>query len=259
MLSRLFLRPACIGTVYLAFIPLFALVYFLNPEFWGEPLTLIQSLYFSTVTITTLGYGDIAPKTETARILTSTEAIFGIVTIGLFLNAVARRASDIQEGRRKEALRDHLLAQYQEWREDMVDACLRAAAGGYGTDLERSKEFAEFQRFREHFTGKSKQRWYDVLNGLQENEKFLQDILAVSDLFSQQVNYALGNIQSENSRAIGTLTRVAQRPYLLKNLDVYSGDPVKYIGQYAFEILGMYSVIDGSLDEDFIENAIRSL
>jgi hypothetical protein len=87
----------------------------------------------------------------------------------------------------------------------------------------------------------------------------LEDILVVSDLFAQQVNYALGTIQTEDTEALAILTRVAQRPYLLKNLDVYSANPVRYIGQYVFEVLGMYSVIHGNLKEDFIEAAIRRL
>jgi hypothetical protein len=249
LLKKLLLRPLAVGFLYLLLIPAFGVVYYLNPFFWQEPLTLIQSLYFSVVTITTLGYGDITPQTESARILTALEACLGIVTIGLFLNAVARRSDEDKEARRKEVIRAHLCAQYREWRSDLVAACLRGASGGYSTDMELEKELADFQRFREYFSGNDHQRWYDVLNGLQSNEQFLEDILVVSDLFAQQVNYSLGTIQTEDTEALAILTRVAQRPYLLKNLDVYSADPVKYIGQYVFEILGMYSVIHGNLGE----------
>lgn len=259
-MKKLLHRPVAIGFLYLLLIPAFGVIYYLNPSFWDEPLTVIQSVYFSVVTITTLGYGDITPQTETARILAALEAFLGIVTIGLFLNAVARRSDEDKEARRKEALRAHLYAQYYEWRRDLVGACLRgASSGGYSTEFEHDKELVHFQRFREYFAGDNKQRWYDVLNGLQSNEPFLEDILVVSDLFAQQVNYTLGSIQTEDTEALAILTRVAQRPYLLKNLDVYSGDPVKYIGQYVFEVLGMFSVINGYLDDDFIETAIRRL
>lgn len=46
--------------------------------------------YFSAVTITTLGYGDITPISDTARWLVTLESILGIVIIGLFLNSVAK-------------------------------------------------------------------------------------------------------------------------------------------------------------------------
>ena len=258
-MKRFLNRPLTVGLLYLLLVPAFGVIYYLNPSFWKEPLTIVQSVYFSVVTITTLGYGDIAPQTELARVLTALEAGLGIVTIGLFLNAVARRSDEDKEARRREVLKAHLLAQYHEWRHDLVGACLRGASGGYSTDLELEKELVHFKRFREYFTGGNNQRWYDVLNGLQSNEQFLEDILVVSDLFAQQVNYTLGTIQAEDTEALATLTRVAQRPYLLKNLDVYSGDPVKYIGQFVFGVLGMFSIINGYLDEDYIEAAIRRL
>lgn len=49
-----------------------------------------RMFYFSAVTITTLGYGDIVPITNPARILVALESIFGIVLIGLFLNSLSR-------------------------------------------------------------------------------------------------------------------------------------------------------------------------
>lgn len=54
---------------------------------------LIRMCYFSATTITTLGYGDITPITSTARVFVAIEAILGVVIVGLFLNAVARKWS----------------------------------------------------------------------------------------------------------------------------------------------------------------------
>lgn len=50
-----------------------------------------KMFYFSSVTITTLGFGDIVPITNKARILVSLEAIIGVVIIGLFLNSLANK------------------------------------------------------------------------------------------------------------------------------------------------------------------------
>lgn len=51
--------------------------------------TFVRTLYLSAVTITTVGYGDIVPLTDLARAAVATEAITGIILIGLFLNALA--------------------------------------------------------------------------------------------------------------------------------------------------------------------------
>ena len=51
----------------------------------------IRMCYFSAITITTLGFGDITPVTTEARVLVAIEAVVGVVIIGLFLNAVAQK------------------------------------------------------------------------------------------------------------------------------------------------------------------------
>lgn len=50
-------------------------------EFHG----LSTMLYFSFTTLTTLGYGDIAPHSPIARLLTSTEAIIGQLYVAIFI------------------------------------------------------------------------------------------------------------------------------------------------------------------------------
>jgi hypothetical protein len=50
---------------------------------------LLRMLYLSAVTVTTLGFGDITPVSEAARALVATEAVGGVVLVGLFLSALA--------------------------------------------------------------------------------------------------------------------------------------------------------------------------
>jgi hypothetical protein len=52
-----------------------------------------RMLYFSTIVITTVGFGDVVPMTGLARGAVGTEALFGIIIAGLFLNAIAYRSS----------------------------------------------------------------------------------------------------------------------------------------------------------------------
>lgn len=51
----------------------------------------LRMLYLSAITITTLGFGDITPVSEAARLLIALEAVLGLVVIGLFLNSLAMR------------------------------------------------------------------------------------------------------------------------------------------------------------------------
>jgi hypothetical protein len=66
----------------------------------GLPDQFVRMLYFSAVSATTLGFGDIVPVTTVSRLLVTLEAIFGVVFVGLFLNSLAQRGP----GTRKVAL-----------------------------------------------------------------------------------------------------------------------------------------------------------
>jgi len=51
----------------------------------------IDSLYFSTITLTTIGYGDFVPTTPLSKIFTIFYIIIGIGIILGFVNLVARK------------------------------------------------------------------------------------------------------------------------------------------------------------------------
>lgn len=56
-----------------------------------------RMLYLSIVTITTLGFGDIVPITDLARILIGLESFCGVVISGFFVNAVFHKATNKQK------------------------------------------------------------------------------------------------------------------------------------------------------------------
>ena len=51
---------------------------------------ILDSLYFSAVTFATLGYGDFAPVTFYAKLLTVVEAILGLSFTALFVVSLGR-------------------------------------------------------------------------------------------------------------------------------------------------------------------------
>jgi len=52
-----------------------------------EDWSIVDSFYFSVVTATTVGFGDITPETDEAKLFTVVYIIFGISIIGTFLDA----------------------------------------------------------------------------------------------------------------------------------------------------------------------------
>lgn len=64
-----------------------------SSSFYGLTPTshFIDFLYFSLITVTTTGYGDIYPLTKTAKILASTEIILGLLLVfSIVVSAVVR-------------------------------------------------------------------------------------------------------------------------------------------------------------------------
>ncbi len=65
-------------------------------QYSGEPLTFWNSFYFSIVTFTTLGFGDVVADNATARLLVTLEVILGYLMLGglisIFANKLASRS-----------------------------------------------------------------------------------------------------------------------------------------------------------------------
>ena len=79
------------------------------------PLTFIDSLYYSTVTITTTGYGDIVPATQTSRLITTVvvtplRVIFLILLVGTTLQVLADQSRiRFRRDRLEKKLSDHIV------------------------------------------------------------------------------------------------------------------------------------------------------
>lgn len=98
--------PLVYGVIYLANILIFSLVYvfIFATEFKGASINYVQSLYFSVVTVTTLGFGDLAPRLDAAPLLlvVTAQVVLGVITIGLFLNSISHKLSERKDFAQRE-------------------------------------------------------------------------------------------------------------------------------------------------------------
>ena len=51
---------------------------------------IVNAVYFSVITITTVGYGDIIPHTPLARIIVAAECLTGYILLGLMIGIITR-------------------------------------------------------------------------------------------------------------------------------------------------------------------------
>ena len=84
------------GLCTLALILAFAAAYAFVDIDYGANRTPLSSVYFSVVTMTTLGYGDVLPTSMAAQALIVVQVLLGYTMLGgllsLFATAMARRA-----------------------------------------------------------------------------------------------------------------------------------------------------------------------
>lgn len=93
-------RPIAWIGIYLCLMPVFAFIYWALPDGQfripdGGATDFGSWLYYSIVTITTLGFGDYTPAHCWAQAMTAIEVMCGIVLLGFFLNAVGSMKSEI--------------------------------------------------------------------------------------------------------------------------------------------------------------------
>jgi hypothetical protein len=92
------LRAAVAMAIIPLFLVLFAWIYLTlshsNPAAFGGPLTRSSSLYFTVTVFSTVGFGDIVPKTDAARLVCTVQMLADLavvaVVIRLILGAAAR-------------------------------------------------------------------------------------------------------------------------------------------------------------------------
>ncbi len=80
---------ALVGSLFLL---VFASTYFLlarsDPQTFNEQLSRVDSLYFTVTVFTTVGFGDIVPVTQTARLVTTLQMFGDLLVLGVLLRVV---------------------------------------------------------------------------------------------------------------------------------------------------------------------------
>jgi len=86
------------------FIVLFATSHYvigqLDPAGYSEPMTRLDALYFTITTFATVGYGDISPHSQIARLVSLVQMVCGIILVGVIAKLLFGIAQESDHRRR---------------------------------------------------------------------------------------------------------------------------------------------------------------
>ncbi|MEU9310577.1 potassium channel family protein [Streptomyces sp. NPDC048256] len=92
-----------LGTTLPLYLLLFATTYFLMDhsasDSFSEPLSRSDALYFTVTVFSTVGFGDISPRSEPARLLATGQMTMNLLLVGL---AVRLLVSAVEQGRSRQ-------------------------------------------------------------------------------------------------------------------------------------------------------------
>jgi Ion channel len=92
-----------LATTVLLFLLLFAATYFLmshtsSSNFNVHALTRTDSIYFTVTVFATVGFGDISPASQAARLVVTAQMIFNLLVLGLGVRLIVGAAQQAREG-----------------------------------------------------------------------------------------------------------------------------------------------------------------
>jgi hypothetical protein len=85
-----------LGMIVMLFLVVFASVYLAleadSPDSFSRPLNHTRALYFAITVFSTVGFGDITPETDPARIIVAIQMLLDLVLIGFIVRAFVQAA-----------------------------------------------------------------------------------------------------------------------------------------------------------------------
>lgn len=93
-------RPLYYFSLYITIYLLSAILFYKHEEHW----TVLNTIYFSVITLTSVGFGDFVPQKKEGKIVTTIMIYFGVGCIGLFMGSLLAQSMEHRTKREEEDL-----------------------------------------------------------------------------------------------------------------------------------------------------------
>jgi len=185
---------------YFSVIFIFAAIYSECDSCINEQLDFAKSIYFSIVTITTLGYGEIHPINKLGYLLTSIETLTGIATFGLLLNEFTKYQTNRQEKLRQEKRIEQLKNAYHYFRVHVADFCTAAICAV--THEEKTPASYDMMDFRAYLENNNNTNANILKKTLPHDSKFRLMIMTEYKIYARQIELACSSINLHDTKLL---------------------------------------------------------
>ena len=199
----------------------YGLAYWRIPNILSCTLGFWDAMYFSVVTITTLGYGDISPITGVGKFLCASEAIFGVLILGWFLLAVSNKLAYEGERNRINAAKENLKYKYYYWRVDTSTKLYELARHEEAPNLELRKSIHKIDSVREYFTADAKRDIHTLALIISSEDKGLVELRSYLDRLRDSIEAFTGSIPIAEQETLKQFTKFTVGLHRTSDIDVH--------------------------------------
>ena len=253
------LTPVEVFVVYVSVILISAALYFSIPGIFKNNITLGDSLYFSVVTITTLGYGDLSPISGIGKTIAGIEALLGVILMGVFLLVVSNQLIENEERKRIDAAKENLKAQYNAWKHDIMYSLLFLVEPGNSVDSSLPDKLTDVNMFREYFKEDDSARWYAISNNLSSESYYSNEIIHGLEAFQHHIETFITISRISDPEVLKQLTRYVNHLRSLRKRDLDEYDDQKGFMRDLWSILAQWDFVSGDHKRDMLLEAIDSI
>lgn len=248
--------PFQVFIIYLSVIFVSGFLYSFVPGVFKDTVNLLDGFYFSVVTITTLGYGDLTPISNFGKVLAAAEALLGVILIGLFLLSVGNEIAERQEGKRKASGKINLKSQYEIWREEVVMSLLFLSDPGRSVSYDLAKSLQSPDKFKNHFSENNKERWYAVANNLSSENYYTNRILSGLEMLQHHIQTFITITPITDEKVLQRLTGYINLLARMRGLNIDDYDDQKTFCRDLWSIVALWDFSTGEYGHDYLIEAI---
>ncbi|MES9900146.1 MAG: potassium channel family protein [Sedimenticola sp.] len=253
------LTPLKVFFAYISVVLICAVIYVSVPEMFKDKITIGDGLYFSVVTITTLGYGDFSPISDSGKAVAAFEAFLGVVLMGLFLLSVSNQLIEKEERKRIDAAKENLKAQYRAWKRNVIYSLLFLSKPGKGVASDLAEELTDAHRFRDYFKEDNDARWCAIANNLSSDSYYSKEIVHGLENLQSQIEIFIASSRVGEAEVLKQLTQYVNHLSSMRRRDLDDYDDQKGFMRALWSVLAQWDFSSGDHNKDILLDTIDKI